>query len=306
MVLTYHRIGDAANTPYDPWTFTATTEQFDEHIRYLKRRFYLTDLNEAIDIASGKTKRRRTSVLITFDDGYRDSYTEVFPILQRHEVSGVFFLPTRFIGTGVLPWWDVIAYLIKRSRRERIALRYPESVSFDLVHLDRQDVIRQTLLLFKSAAMQDRERFLSDLEETTDAQRPDCSKERCFLSWQEAREMIDGGMTMGSHTDTHEILARLEEENQYQELASSRACIEEKLGIKVDVLAYPDGTVNSFNDATLRALKRADYRAAFSFYGGLNKPGRTNVFDIRRYGVDGSMERMRLQTTLAGVANRWI
>ena len=37
-------------------------------------------------------------VAITFDDGFRDFYTEAFPILQRERFSATMFLPTSFIA----------------------------------------------------------------------------------------------------------------------------------------------------------------------------------------------------------------
>jgi len=54
-------------------------------------------------------------------------------------------------------------------------------------------------------------------------------------------------------------------------------------------------------------LKKTGYRAAFSFYGGLNRPGETQPFDIRRFSVgDQSYARLRLQTSLAAISGtRW-
>jgi hypothetical protein len=94
MVLNYHRIGDAAQTPYDPGVFSATAEEFNAQITYLKRRFRFSSLGETRGILRGGNLPE-TSVLITFDDGYIDNYTLAFPILRAH---------TDFIGTGKLPW----------------------------------------------------------------------------------------------------------------------------------------------------------------------------------------------------------
>ena len=131
IILNYHRIGNADETPFDSGVFSATAEQFDLQIAYLKRRFHIASLEEVFAMMDGDTPQA-TSVLITFDDGYRDNYTLAFPILRSNGVQAVFFLPTAFIGTGKLPWWDIIAYIIKRSVKSRIHLEYPEPVDFEL------------------------------------------------------------------------------------------------------------------------------------------------------------------------------
>src|ERR1043166_4490896 len=59
----------------------------------------------------------RSSVLLTFDDGYLDNYTLAFPVLRSHGVQAVFFLPTAFIGTAHLPLWDVIGYVVRQTRK---------------------------------------------------------------------------------------------------------------------------------------------------------------------------------------------
>jgi len=87
---------------------------------------------------------RDTRVLLTFDDGYRDNYDLAFPILRSHGVQGVFFLPTTFIGTDAIAWWDEIANLIQRVttvlferpiRTQVPAMLSPSSAAFDIAQL---------------------------------------------------------------------------------------------------------------------------------------------------------------------------
>ena len=309
MVLTYHRIGDAAKTPYDSGTFSATAEQFDAQIAHLKRRYHIVGLEEACEIVAGRHAPKGASILITFDDGYLDNYTLAFQILRSHNVPACFFLPTAFVGTGTVPWWDVIAYIIKQSRNSIIRLQYPQPVTFNLERVGLSQAIVQILGLYKSPETQDKGRFLFGLEDGCDTQRPQPGSHRRFLSWDEAREMQQAGMAFGSHTHTHEILSKLPPDQQEKELRVSREIMEEQLARPISVMAYPVGARDTFSrENTMRLLERTGYSAAFSFYGGLNLPGETCQFDVRRNGVTcQSHPHFRLQTAIRTLkGSRWL
>jgi peptidoglycan/xylan/chitin deacetylase (PgdA/CDA1 family) len=308
MVVNYHRIGDPEQTPYDPGTFSATTPQFDQQVGWLKKRFPIIPLDEAIAVVEQKQPLRQTQVLITFDDGYLDNYQEAFPVLRSHGVSGTFFLPTYFIGTSHLPWWDVIAYVVKRSRKRRIQVTYPVATTFDIDQNGLKATIAHVLLLAVKPENKNNEIFLSKLEEACESSRPQGeAAERGFLSWDEAREMLRGGMAFGSHTHSHEILSTLTAAEQYQELVRSQTVLKAELGVPIDVLAYPVGLKHTFTSETVDGARAAGYRAAFSYYGGVNRPGRTEAFDIQRSGVFGqSLNRLRLQMALGSISgNGW-
>jgi peptidoglycan/xylan/chitin deacetylase (PgdA/CDA1 family) len=298
IVLNYHRLGNADETPFDSGVFSATAEQFESQIAYFKRRFHMTTLEEVFAMIGGDVPRG-TSMLITFDDGYLDNYTLAFPILRAQGVQGVFFLPTAFIGTRNLPWWDVIAYIVKQSVKERICLEYPEPVNFDLKAEGGKRVSMQILRLFTQPAVKDPERFIGELEKVCEVTRPEGGTERCFLDWHEARDMQVHGMAFGSHTHSHEILSRLSPESQREEARLSREILERELNQKIEILAYPVGLKHCFSAETVNILEQTGYRAAFSFYGGSNVPRKIQPFDIRRYGVaDQSHARLRLQAAL--------
>jgi peptidoglycan/xylan/chitin deacetylase (PgdA/CDA1 family) len=69
-----------------------------EHLRLLKQAgFSGVSLEEAV--AMPETERRaRRPVALTFDDGFRDFYTNAWPLLMEAECSATMYLPTAFIG----------------------------------------------------------------------------------------------------------------------------------------------------------------------------------------------------------------
>lgn len=245
IVLTYHRVGDPLSTPYDSGVFSATAEQFDTHLRHLKRRFDVVSPLEAIELARGKGPSRAT-VAITFDDGYLDNYEIAYPVLKSHGLSAMFFLATSYVGSNVVPWWDRIAYIVKKSKHSKIRLSYPEPREFDVEELGVLEACRRILRVYRSAAVTDPDRFERELREVCESVPPGQDDHQLFLNWDQAREMQAGGMQFGSHTHSHTILTTLPANAQQEEFRQSREILERELHRTIDVLAYPVGSPHAF------------------------------------------------------------
>ena len=308
LALNYHRIGNPDDDLFDPGVFAATGEQLSEQISYLKRHVSLVTLEEALAFVDGAIheQTRRCRVLMTFDDGYLDNYEVAFPVLRSHGVQGVFFLVTSMVGSCCVPWWDHIAYLMKTARQRRFSLRYPDDLVIDLDENGMTESLRNVLRLYKRPENTDPEQFIGELRAAAKGEDLPGTLRR-FLNWGEAREMIDGGMEIGSHTHSHHVLSQLEPQGQRYELAQSRAILREQLGIEIATLAYPVGNTTSFSDQTQELAREAGYRAAFSFHGGTNLPGRTLPYNTKRIGIgDQSWPRFQVQTAVCRLTgNYW-
>jgi peptidoglycan/xylan/chitin deacetylase (PgdA/CDA1 family) len=103
-----------------------------------------------------------------------------------------------------------------------------------------------------------------------------------YLSWDEARAIVQRGHRIGSHGWSHRLLTRLSDSELEVELVRSREVLEEKLGVTVDALAAPGGRWNArVADAAVRAgYTRLLTSEAFSGVRerhGLDIEGRLNV-----------------------------
>ena len=101
----------------------------------------------------------------------------------------------------------------------------------------------------------------------------------------QARSLIASGMSVGSHSQTHRDLGRLTEHEQRAELAGSRQILEHELGGAIATFAYPYGWPGTYDASTTRLAREAGYRVAFSSLEGINRPGATDPFAVRRLGV---------------------
>jgi peptidoglycan/xylan/chitin deacetylase (PgdA/CDA1 family) len=99
-VLMYHSVSPAASTSRVPYYDTVTDpETFRAQMRFLRNNGYeVTDLEAAGErLCSGKLTGNKT-VVITFDDGFRDFYQYAYPALAENGFTATMFLPTGFIG----------------------------------------------------------------------------------------------------------------------------------------------------------------------------------------------------------------
>jgi peptidoglycan/xylan/chitin deacetylase (PgdA/CDA1 family) len=304
LVLNYHRVGNSDSTEFDSGVFSATSEEFETQLAYLYKRYAIISLGEAVELACKWQDTRSTKILITFDDGYKDNYTNAFPVLRSLGVPAAFFLVSSYLDHPIVPWWDRIAYCVRHSSQSRLRLEYPESREFPLSPGRREDIIFKLLQIYKSPATNNAEKFLQEIEAACVVSPGMTSAADLFVNREEAREMIRAGMSIGSHTRSHRILSKLSRSEQCAELSESRAFLTRELGMEIDALAYPVGGLSSFTQTTRSLAAEAGYRAAFSFCGGLNLPGATDRFAIRRIAVDRDfpMSRFRLRTSLAVVS----
>ncbi len=80
-----------------------------------------------------------------------------------------------------------------------------------------------------------------------------------LLNAAELSEMEAGGMEIGSHTVSHTRLTELDDARLMQELAASKAALEDLLGAAVGSFAYPYG---AWDERCAAAVQQAGYAAA--------------------------------------------
>ena len=85
---------------------------FAKEMAYLRKRHAVICLDDAVKAIENRKRLPRNAVCITFDDGYRDNYTNAYRILRSLRLPATFFLTTAFIGCR-RPAWQVAlsAYL---------------------------------------------------------------------------------------------------------------------------------------------------------------------------------------------------
>ena len=274
-VLIFHRVLPEPDAIFPDEMCAA---RFDQVCGWLASWFNVLALDKAVAGLKAGTLPAR-SACITFDDGYADNFRIAMPILQRHALTATFFIATGFLDGGRM-WNDTVVESIRRSN----------GMSLDLSSLglgvhpigsisERQSAIAALLRQIKYLAVQERIAVTEQIARLAEVQLP----HDLMMTSREVVAMRHGGMQIGAHTMSHPILAALSDDDARNEIEGSKIVLEQLLGERVGLFAYPNGKPGE--DYTLQSVKVVrgfDFDAAVSTQWGASSTA-DDLFQIRRF-----------------------
>lgn len=96
-ILEYHQITDSPEVGFEQ--YTVPPAEFAAQLDYLQQKGYTTiTLQDFMRVLHGKGTLPEKPIVLTFDDGYLDNYTEMLPILEAHNMKAVVYVITNNIG----------------------------------------------------------------------------------------------------------------------------------------------------------------------------------------------------------------
>ena len=126
------------------------------------------------------------------------------------------------------------------------------------------------------------------------------------LSWDEVREMARHGVTIGSHSLSHRSLGVLSGAEVEMEVHRSKEVLEERLGVPVELFAYPFGSqaYGDFHSSHAELLRRSGYRAACTTVIGPSGAG-ADLYALPRIPMEDADGPFRVRCKLQG-AYDWV
>ncbi len=246
---------------------------FEKHIRYIKKHWDIVSLDYVVEQISQK-RHLEKSVVITFDDGWKSIYTEVFPVVKNYNIPITIYLTSDIVGRDDKEfWWLIVKNLQEIAKDKGITIQ-----DFDYY-----------------ASIPDKQKN-REIREAVDKSQYKVQS-RCALSLSEVREMLDSGLvTIGSHTKNHPCLIRTDIEDARDEIINSKNDLESRFNVKIEHFAFPNG---DYNESHIEILRKAGYSSAVSTISSPNT-AETNPYELRRLGVSAETSPYTVGLQISG------
>ncbi len=266
-------------------------ELFEEQIHYLKKHYQPVRIEALIDAINEDLLHElpENALLLTFDDGYLDHFTNVFPLLYRLGLQGAFYIPGKPVEEGKVLDVNKVHFLLASvpdkekiirqiekelsTYREQYQLesfehyyqQYAQANRFDnkeIIFIKRilqkglPEILRNELTasLFGQFVSADETAFAAEL----------------YLSKEQILCMMSCGMHIGSHSYDHYWLNTLNQKAQSEQVSLSLDFLR-SLGVNIDywTMCYPYG---GYDNNLLHVLRKNGCQLGFTMRTNLANP----------------------------------
>tara|TARA_B100000809_G_C15123410_1_gene525205 strand:- start:1331 stop:2272 length:942 start_codon:yes stop_codon:yes gene_type:complete len=222
----YHLVSDETPKHVQHLYTARRIEKFKEDLDFLLKHYKSISLQELITLNKSGKAITENCFHLTFDDGLKEFYTVVAPMLKERGVHATVFLNADFIDN------------------KELFYRFKASILFDELQNDE-------LLNLKYA-----DKFI--LDGLANEHKVDFNaylkKHEPYLTSKQIKELIGKGFTFGAHSKDHPLYKDLDFAEQLSQTQESLATIKSQFNLEYSVFSFPftdDGVPQQlFNELT--------------------------------------------------------
>lgn len=271
-ILCYHGLWVTPGYSYGDRLFMSP-QQFESRMRTLSAKYAVLPLDEALRLLRADALPPR-AVVVTIDDGWATTYTQMVPILERYNIPTTLYVATSYVDQQAPVLHKVVDYVHERSGHKGRASIYSE---LDALSLDEATAVLKEYSLSLQVPLDWYER-----------------RQFHLMTAAEIRDAHHRGVAMELHTHNHTI------ENLDKEIDINRRILGEILSCdegSFTHFCYPSGHCTP---QSLDVLKEKNMASATLTEQGINA-SRADPLMLRRF-LDGrSVSDRVFESYLAGV-----
>lgn len=216
-------------------------KQFKDDLDFLLRHYSQISLFDVLDSLKTGRPLQKSSFLLTFDDGFREVYNVIAPILLEKGISATFFINSAFLDNKLLCYQHKASILIEHF--ETVAsLKLKEKIKELLV---KEGIEFTTIKLALLSIKYKQKDLLDEVAKLLSVDFNDyLLRKQPYLTSEQIRKLIKYGFTIGAHSIDHPLYSLLSLEDQLYQAIESIKQIREKFSLNYGTFAFPHSDYN--------------------------------------------------------------
>ena len=274
-------------------------DDFIEQIKFLKKNYYVVTMEQVLAYYQLGEKLPNNAALLTFDDGYAEHFNHVYPVLQKYNLQGSFYVPAKTVLENcildvnkihfILAACNDFAKLIQRLKQLLLDYRHDyELRSFDSYYaefaianrFDPAEVIFVKRLLQHALPEVVRNLITNKLFVEFIGMDDTAFSRELYMDEQQISHLISDGMHVGSHGYDHYWWNKLPPTELNTEIDLSLKFLN-RIGADTEnwTACYPYG---SSSDNVVECLQKKGCKLAFTTIANTVKLATSNPLLIPR------------------------
>jgi peptidoglycan/xylan/chitin deacetylase (PgdA/CDA1 family) len=270
-VLMFHRVlpANSEALAQSEREFAFSLDGFQETLDFVSRHYNVVNLTQVKAVIDGRGRLPDCSLLITFDDGWRDTVEYALPELKKRGFPALLFLATEVIDLDQPRWWQDAAVAVLADPATAPKLLTALGMSEDaMTQLGFSQHVAAKLAGMPEV---ERRRVIHEVDPRV-LERIEC---RQMMNAEDLSRWTENGFELGGHGHTHSPVAYANDPEA--EVTECRDRLR-ALGLDVLSLSYPHGVKS---DASRELLKNAGFDLVFD-----SNPCLANVSSLQRLRFD--------------------
>lgn len=303
-ILMLHHVRENPREDFSPNAFLGITPKFLDKVltELASADIDFVSMDEAVKrISEAKSPTaKRPFLAVTLDDGYRDNKEIAAPIFAKHNMPYTIYVAPGFVDGQADLWWDDLEHIIAARDTLHIDLeKGREEIDTSTVDLKNQ-AYADLMIYLTSAVDEDRQReIVRDLASTYKIDVA-AHRESQIMNWNEIAELNkDPLCTIGAHTISHPMLARLSEKDAKFQVVESARIIEAELGERPKHFAFPYGMPAAAGPREFQLAKECGFASAVTTrHGVVHLEHKEHLTGLPRISLNGGFQAVRYAKTL--------
>lgn len=266
--------------------------EFKNQIRFFKTNFNILNYQDFSEILLTRKFPKKPSIILSFDDGYKDHIENVFSVLKKEKLKGFFYPPTNIFDNKLLDVNKIQIILSTNPNLKKIIDFTKKNLKeeFEKIIKKEKDIFKsrydnkETTLIKRmyQYAIPDKKRvkLLNLLFNKIVGEDEKILAKKLYLNKKELIDLHNEDMHIGVHGIKHYWLSKISNTQQIKEINGAKKFYE-KLNINSSSICYPYGDYNKY---TLEILKKYKFKFGLTTNrGSINSRNINNIYTLNRY-----------------------